>query len=58
MKTIFDKIDPKYIECTTGVCEHTSHQMNAATITILVASILFVSVYKYKHLKTLNKQYN
>ena len=25
MKTIFDKIDPKYIECTTGVCEHAAH---------------------------------
>lgn len=28
MKTIFDKIDPKYLECTTGTCEHTSHAGN------------------------------
>ena len=25
MKTIFDKIDPKYIECSSGMCEHAAH---------------------------------
>ena len=39
MKTIFDKIDPKYIECTGGMCEHTSHQMNAPLL-VLVAGVL------------------
>ena len=29
MKTIFNKIDPQYLECTSGACEHVSHQFNA-----------------------------
>ncbi len=28
MKSIFDKIDPKYLECYTGHCEHVIHAGN------------------------------
>ena len=48
MKTIFDKVDPTYLECSTGVCEHVSHQHNAAII-ITIAVYLSYSLYKYLH---------
>jgi hypothetical protein len=48
MKTIFDKIDPKYIDCASGACEHSIHNSNAALwIGILVA--LSVITYKYHY---------
>ena len=42
MKTIFDKVDPKYIDCTTGLCEHASHQYNTVMliVTIVVLSTI------------------
>jgi len=39
MKTIFDKVDPKYLECTTGICEHTEHSFNPAFI---IAAVVFI----------------
>ena len=42
MKTIFDKIDPKYIDCASGACEHTGHQYNL--LTCLVAGILLLNI--------------
>lgn len=53
MKTIFDKIDPKYIECTTGVCEHTAHSLNTplwvviATLSLILISIVARSKREY-----------
>ena len=45
MKTIFDKVDPKYIECTTGVCEHASHSLNAPLWMVIVTlSLVLISV--------------
>lgn len=44
MKTIFDKIDPKYIDCTTGACEHASHNFNGTLIVLLAVTICLVSV--------------
>lgn len=35
MKTIFDKVDPKYLECSTGACEHAGHQFNAVTWVVI-----------------------
>lgn len=52
MKTIFDKVDPKYIECGAGVCEHPLHQATSVIIITLLLTITFVSLYKLKHLKT------
>lgn len=46
MKTIFDKIDPKYVECTSGVCEHASHNVNAI-IWVIVAFTIFACIYKH-----------
>lgn len=44
MKTIFDKIEPKYLECTTGACEHVSHNFNGVLIFITIAMICTVSL--------------
>lgn len=41
MKTIFDKIDPKLIECTGGVCEHTSHQFNGPLLIAIGVLVVF-----------------
>lgn len=35
MMTIFDKIDPKYIDCAAGTCEHTTHQPNLLLWTVV-----------------------
>lgn len=48
MKTIFDKVDPKYIECTTGACEHITHNHNTVLLPVLVV-LLFVYSYKFIH---------
>ena len=42
MKTIFDKVDPRYIDCATGVCEHTNHAPNLMYMAILTGALLFV----------------
>ena len=42
MKTIFDKVDPKYLECTTGVCEHVSHNLNGLYIAVVI--VLLVNI--------------
>jgi len=46
MKTIFDKIDTKYIDCTTGACEHISHAYNASYIAIAAVLILAISIFE------------
>lgn len=48
MKTIFDKVDPKYIECTTGVCEHAAHSTNMY-MWIVVAILALTIKYLYGH---------
>ena len=47
MKTIFDKVDPKYIECGTGMCEHTSHS-HVMPLYIIAAVLLSMAVIKLK----------
>jgi len=42
MKTIFDKINPKYIECSTGVCEHTHHAPNMIYIGIITVMATYL----------------
>jgi len=49
MKTIFDKIDPKYIEhatqgaeCSTGMCVHTYHTHNIAILGIIIATTVYL----------------
>lgn len=46
MKTIFDKIDTRYLDCTTGVCDHVMHNMNA---TIIVGLAILIITCKYTH---------
>jgi hypothetical protein len=47
MKTIFDKVDPKYLECATGVCEHSSHSYNLLTLATICAVATAVYVYRF-----------
>ena len=35
MKTILDKVDPKYLDCMSGACGHTIHTFNGVTMIIL-----------------------
>jgi hypothetical protein len=51
MKTIFDKIDPVYlnhaaqgIECTTGTCGHSAHQYTGVLFLIIAALITTIGV--------------
>jgi len=44
MKTIFDKIDPKLIECTGGACEHASHQLNGPLL-VLIGVLTIYTLY-------------
>ena len=53
MKTIFDKVDPKYldhasagVECATGTCGHVSHSYNL--ITLVTICVVFTMVYVYR----------
>ena len=48
MKTILDKIDPKYIDCTAGTCEHVTHKMNIGVWVIIVVALVAITV-KYTH---------
>lgn len=42
MKTIFEKVDPKFIKCQTGVCEHQQHQTNGFLLAMVVVLALVV----------------
>jgi hypothetical protein len=46
MKTIFDKVDPKYIDCASGACEHAGHQYNMVTW-VVVGILLLHAVILY-----------
>lgn len=45
MKTILDKIDPEYINCANGMCEHAEHKMNSLWW-ILPVFILGYAIYR------------
>ena len=46
--TIFDKIDPEYMNCMNGVCQHTEHKLNALWWIIPLVTI----TYLYGKIKT------
>lgn len=48
MKTIFDKINPQHVECATGMCEHTTHQLNTGVLIIMCVALVLTLV-KYRH---------
>jgi len=48
MKTILNKIDPKYIECASGVCEHAAHKANTV-VWLLIAVAVITLLSKYTH---------
>ena len=49
MKTILNKVDPKYLDCVSGLCEHTSHQFNLFyLIAIPLCVIAFIVLKKVK----------
>ena len=39
MKTILDKVDPKYLECATGLCEHSIHSFKSINLAINIISL-------------------
>lgn len=45
MKTIFNQVDPVYINCVNGLCEHAEHKIN--TLWWLVP-IMILATYTYK----------
>ena len=55
MKTIFDKVDPQYldhaahgVECVTGTCGHVQHQYNMVTIAVIGIILLNAVILVYK----------
>lgn len=48
MKTILDKVNPKFIECSTGMCEHVSHKLNFGLYIGLVVALTYLTI-KYYH---------
>jgi|SaaInlStandDraft_2_1057019.scaffolds.fasta_scaffold221006_2 hypothetical protein len=44
MKTIFEKVDPKYIECGTGTCDHATHKVNSILPLLVVAAIILTLI--------------
>lgn len=46
MKTIFDKVDPKYLECSTGACEHVSHMFNGSALICCSVLLLYIAYIK------------
>jgi len=47
MKTIFDKVDTKYLDCTSGTCEHVAHNFNGILLVTIALAIVTVKVYQY-----------
>ena len=45
-KTIFDKVDPKYLDCMNGMCEHVEHKANAMWW-LLAAVAIAITAGKY-----------
>jgi len=43
MKTIFDKINPEYLECTAGSCQHVIHSLNPVIILTLITLVVLGS---------------
>ena len=48
MKTILDKINLEYIECTTGTCEHLTHKINFGMCVVLTVALVCLTI-KYYH---------
>ena len=44
MKTIFDKVDTKYLDCMSGACGHALHTFNGATL-IVLALVTTAAIY-------------
>ena len=49
MKTIFDKVNPKYLECISGTCEHAAHQPNMLLWCVIVILGVTISYTYLKH---------
>lgn len=52
MKTIFDKIDPEYIECGTGICNHVEHSHITLLYVIAVVILTFSVILMLKTKQT------
>jgi hypothetical protein len=50
MKTIFNKIDPQYLECASGTCEHASHKGNTILWILLFSTVLYIGLKTFKRI--------
>jgi hypothetical protein len=44
MKTIFDKIDTRYLDCANGMCEHVEHKMNAIWWLLPIVALTYIGI--------------
>ena len=51
MKTIFDKIDPKYLDCSIGQCEHAIHSGNGVLWGVAFALLLVFLNFNIRFIK-------
>ena len=42
MNTIFNKVDPAYINCMNGICEHAEHKVNS--LWWLIPAVILISM--------------
>jgi len=42
MKTILNKVDPNYINCMNGVCEHAEHKVNSLWWVVPVCILSYI----------------
>lgn len=52
MKTIFDKVDPKYLECGTGVCDHVAHSSVLPMYIITVLLLVYITIKGVENVKS------
>jgi hypothetical protein len=57
MNTILDKVDPQYMNCMSGACEHIEHKVNALwwIIPVVVLTYLYgkVKVIRWSNIRRL-----
>lgn len=41
MKTILDNVDPQYMNCMNGVCQHAEHKINSLWWIISIVTLIY-----------------
>ena len=52
MKTIFDKVDPKYLECGSGTCDHLEHKLLPYLLVVFCLAIVYFFLQETKELQS------